>query len=580
MTASRWEGRPGLPAPPPFVTRWAAAALIAAGLLALPVDSEEQPAVEGVSRAVLNRAGVEGRVMWLDGTANLERLSTRAGVAGVMERCRNAGINTVVVDVKPLSGHILYNGREAPRLKEWRGFKYPEGYDLLQVCLDEGHRRGLKIHAAINVFSSAHKLVRSGPLYDNGTLQATVYDVQRTVISAKGERRQLAMGINRAPDPDQVVAYDSNYRGARTLEPGEVAAVLVSDRVDGLFDGNGAQPPSLRVPINGALLIGKGEGARWLQQNLLLGDVVFWAANDRMLPILEAPGEVIAGFVNPASPDARSNALKVVDEIASRYEVDGIVFDRLRYSSLQSDFSDFSRKQFELFLGKPLEKFPADVLSYEPSPCRSMTFGPAFKSWLEWRARNIRSWLELATTLVRARRPAARLGAYVGSWYNSYYTVGVNWGADDYSPGLDWMTPGYPAAGYAGLLDWICTGCYYPMATREQARGAGLDESYTVQAAAETSARATADSTFVYAGLYVLDYRGAPETFRHAMQAARNYSHGVMLFDLSHIEDFGYWQIVKEEFGRPRPAPHEFPQLLHAVKELRRTLRPVPRQGG
>src|SRR5687768_14875838 len=64
---------------------------------------------EGVGQALVRHAGLEGRVLWMDGTANIGRLSTREGVANIMERCRRANVNTVVVDVKPLSGHVLYN---------------------------------------------------------------------------------------------------------------------------------------------------------------------------------------------------------------------------------------------------------------------------------------------------------------------------------------------------------------------------------------------------------------------------------------------------------------------------------------
>src|SRR5688572_23098930 len=98
---------------------------------------------DGVAQAVVRRAGLEGRVMWLDGTANLQRLSTREGVSAVMDRCKRANINTVVVDVKPLSGHVLFNSKVAPRLQEWRGFQYPAGHDLLRVALEEGRKRGL-----------------------------------------------------------------------------------------------------------------------------------------------------------------------------------------------------------------------------------------------------------------------------------------------------------------------------------------------------------------------------------------------------------------------------------------------------
>src|SRR5439155_13181836 len=93
----------------------------------------------GLLQLVTKNAGLEGRVLWKDGTANLDRLKTREGVAEIMEKCRKARINTVIVDVKPLSGQVLYRSSLAPRMKEWKGVTFPEGYDLLQTVIEEGH---------------------------------------------------------------------------------------------------------------------------------------------------------------------------------------------------------------------------------------------------------------------------------------------------------------------------------------------------------------------------------------------------------------------------------------------------------
>src|SRR5689334_16082290 len=101
-------------------------AVLLPGLRAGAQTSTLPPASpEGVAQAVTQQAGLEGRVLWMDGTANLQRLSTRQGVAAVMDRCVRAHINTVVIDVKPLSGHVLYESKIAPKLKEWKGFTYP-----------------------------------------------------------------------------------------------------------------------------------------------------------------------------------------------------------------------------------------------------------------------------------------------------------------------------------------------------------------------------------------------------------------------------------------------------------------------
>lgn len=527
---------------------------------------------DGVAQAVVRQAGLEGRVLWLDGTANLQRLSTRDGVGSVLDHCLRAHINTVVVDVKPLSGHTLYDSRIAPHLKEWRGFQYPAGYDLLRVTLEEGHKRGLKIYANINVFSDGHKLVKAGPIYEKADQQSIIYDIERTMVTPRGDRKTLAIGVNRGCDAGEICVFDAGYRQPKTFQAGEAFALVLADRVEAVVDGALAPPDGVNIPNDGYLLMGRGEGAKWLLQNVRVGDQLTWLSTDKLIPVVDAPSETVAAFMNPANPTSREYELKIVDELVSRYDTDGIVFDRMRYASLQSDFSELSREKFEAFIGFKLNRFPADIYSFDPTPGRALAQGPYYKQWLEWRARNIRTWLEEASSLIHQKRPGAKIGVYVGSWYSTYYTVGVNWASTEFAPGYDWMSPNYSTTGYAGLLDWVTTGCYHPIATRIQAKNAGLDDTYTVQAAAEMSTRAVGDVAFVYAGLYVQDYKGAPEAFREAIRAARDYSHGVMLFDLSQIEDYGWWPLIEDSLRDTKKAPHDVPELLAAVRNLRKAV--------
>ena len=52
----------------------------------------------------------------------------------------------------------------------------------------ECDRRGIKVYASVNCFSEAHKLMKSGPLYQKPELQAIDYDVERGVSTAREER--------------------------------------------------------------------------------------------------------------------------------------------------------------------------------------------------------------------------------------------------------------------------------------------------------------------------------------------------------------------------------------------------------
>jgi uncharacterized lipoprotein YddW (UPF0748 family) len=546
--------------------------LLAFALLLVPAAAHAQAVnFQGVAQALTRQAGLQGRVLWIDATANLDRLNNRQAVAGVLERCRAARINTVVVEVKPISGQVMYRSRIAPRLTEWRGKPFPD-FDLLQAMVEEGHRRGLKIHAALDVFSEGHKLVHAGPGYQHPAWQATVYDVRRELITASGARRVLPPVANRGPASDEVVVYDPSYGQNRTVTAQDAVAVISGDKVAAVLDGGAVSAEGVPVPGDGHLLVGRDEGARWILKNLNVGDTIKYQATPALVPISDAVSEPVSLFVNPANPQVRGYELEIVQEIVSNYEVDGITFDRMRYSSLATDFSPISRRQFEQWLGKKMDRWPEDIYQIDPMPGRPIVRGPYFKDWLAWRAHVIKDWLLEATRLVHMRRPAARIGVYVGSSYPTYFNVGVNWGSDSLRPEYDWTTSNYHETGYAGLLDYITTGCYYPTVTRDEAKVQGADQDATVQAAAEMSCRAVSDDSFVYAGIYLLDYKGHPEQFRKALRMALETSQGVMLFDLSYLEEFNWWSILTEAFPDARRAPHDVPDLLPAIRRARQAL--------
>ncbi len=544
-----------------------------------PEGEPPAPAVPLIT-AITRQANLVGRVLWMDGSANIQKLSTREGISTVFDKCRKANINTVVVDVKPLSGEAMWPSKVAPRLTEWKGFQYPQDHDLLFQSMFEGRRRGIKVYASINVFAEAHKLLKKGPLYSNPDLQAIVYDVQRRITAENGESRALTPGENRGPGKDEIASYDATYPDPRKLAADETAVVVQGGSVTGFLDGALTDGGALSIPADGYVLIGKGEGSTWLQNHVAVGQSLTFSAKELLQPILEAPSEAVGGFVNPANPVSREYALKVVEELANSYALDGIVFDRMRYSSLRTDFSPLSKELFEKYLGQKVERFPQDIYEYDPTPGKPLIRGPHFKKWLEWRAKNITDWLDEATKLVQRVRPGVGLGVYVGSWYADYYRVGVNWAADDFSAGYDWMTDSYAATGYASKLNWISTGCYYPIATRDAARQLGTDEEETVEAAADISVRAVNDAAFVYAGLYLLDYRGKPEEFRKALQTALERSQGVMLFDLVYLEEYDWWTILNEAFPTPKRAPHDVAGLRQAIRQARKALPPAAAQSG
>lgn len=64
---------------------------------------------------------------------------------------------------------------------------------------------------------------------------------------------------------------------------------------------------------------------------------------------------------------------------------------------------------------------------------------------------------------VKSVNSEINFGVYVGAWYSSYYTSGVNWASPKYDTSAyypKWATADYKNYGYADHLDYIFLGAY------------------------------------------------------------------------------------------------------------------------
>jgi uncharacterized lipoprotein YddW (UPF0748 family) len=555
-------------------SRYLSALALASTLAALPLASGAQSRPTLVAKAVTINLGMQGRVMWIDGSANIDRITTIEGVRDIVERCRKANISTLVVDVKPVSGQVLYDSKLAERMTEWKGKKYP-AFDVLAAFLAEGKKAGMDVHASLNIFSEGHKYFDVGLAYRKPEWQSVTLTVERSLVAMDGSRLPVRAGT----EPEETarnVVYDDEYVLRPTTTPGKQLAVALDEdrRVAGMIDPALLDDEPLLAPENGQLLVLDGEGMDWASSHLRAADTARFDAVGKRLPITKAPAEKVAAFVNPLHPEARQYEIELLKEVARNYDVDGIVFDRMRYAGLTNDFSDLTRRSFEQWMGKPVKNWPADILQFDPRPGAPFKRGPLFKPWLEFRARVIRGFVHEATNAVRAVKPNIQFSAYVGSWFTEYYGVGVNWGSEKFAVRTPWATADYNEAGYAEYLDWLSTGCYYGHPFRSDARNAGASEGASVEAAAELSTLVVSNAIPVYAGLYALNYQGRPQAFSEAIRAAVRNSQGVMLFDISHIYDYGWWPLLEQAFQSPAPVPHRNGALtakLRAVEDAGRS---------
>jgi uncharacterized lipoprotein YddW (UPF0748 family) len=517
--------------------------------------------------------GLQGRLMWIDATANLDRITTREGIEDIVARCKKANITTLVLDVKPVSGHVIYNSRLAERLRTWRGKTYPE-IDVLAIFVEEARKAGLEIAVSFNVFSEGHKMHNVGLGYRKPEWQSVTYSIERWMTTPGGARLRVR-GSDDPETPGVSPVYGEEFLLEPTKTPGAQLAVTLDEnqRITGMIDPAILGEEPLSAPDNGRLLILSNQALDWGTRHLRLSERMRFEVQGRRIPVTEAPGERVAVFVNPLHPEARRYQIALMREVAENYDVDAIVFDRMRYANLFNDYSELTRAAFERWLGKPIQRWPEDVIRPHPVPGRPVIRGPYFKPWLEFRARVIREFVRETTETIRQVKPKMQFGVYVGSWFQEYYGVGVNWGSEKFPVQTSWASVTYNEAGYAEFLDWISTGCYYPVPTRAEAHAQGRSPGGTVEASARLSSTVVANSVPVYAGLYALQYARKPEVFERALQAAADNSHGVMIFDLSYIYDYGWWHILDRVFAKPATPPHRYTDLVSQLRAAQDAVR-------
>ena len=70
--------------------------------------------------------GVKPKLMWLDCSANWVRFSYPDSIRYYVNKCREAGMTALVLDVKGTSSEVVYPSEHAPQVREWKGFARPD----------------------------------------------------------------------------------------------------------------------------------------------------------------------------------------------------------------------------------------------------------------------------------------------------------------------------------------------------------------------------------------------------------------------------------------------------------------------
>lgn len=156
----------------------------------------------------------------------------------------------------------------------------------------------------------------------------------------------------------------------------------------------------------------------------------------------------------PSHPENQKLETDAMLEVATRYDVDGIHFDYIRYPDRDGCFCPGCRKRFEQRTGRTVNNWPAD-LRRDPD---------LTGKWLDFRRDNITRTVAAVAEAARRVKPNVQISAAVFS----------NWAVDRDGIGQDWKL--WCERGY---VDFVCPMDYTPHngqfenLVRQQIRWAG-----------------------------------------------------------------------------------------------------------
>lgn len=519
-----------------------------------PITLDKMLQYDGPAKQVCNRYGLQGRILWIDATANIERYNTPEKITDLVAKIKSVGFNTIVFDVKPLSSEMVYPSKFAPKLKEWKG-KILGDFDPLGPMCAEARKNQLSIYVSMNAFCDGHRLVNRGPGFDRPDEQTILYEADP--ILKIGDK---TFDISTKPDSSKVCV-------SSTMPSDPTLYGIPCDKFGTMLEAGKA------VGKNGYFVIGQGIGAAIIKTLHVPGTKVAFDSKPSFTRIGESTSDKQYPLMtSPTNPSVMRRLIDIAEEVTTKYDIDGIVYDdRLRYAGLNADFSEVTRNMFEQYIGRRIQ-WPDDVFkftySYSTQLNRGMKPGPYYDAWMYWRSAILRNFVVDVRKHVRTIKPNMQLGVYAGSWYGDYQQYGNNWASPALDAGFWFLTPEYKRSGLSPELDFLVTGCYYPTGTIYDALQEGRGVGFTVESAGYLSYRAAHDQTFVYAGLSLMDFKDNPDGLGRALQSAVATSNGVMVFDLSHdIEPM--WDVFAKAFSKPALSPNIRPGYLDEVRRLR-----------
>jgi len=247
----------------------------------------------------------------------------------------------------------------------------------------------------------------------------------------------------------------------------------------------------------------------------------------------------VAAFLNPVLPESQEFVLKFIRELVTNYDFDGYVLDYCRFPDIESDFSEATRLQFELYIGEKIKNYPNDIFYWEGT---KRCDGKFAKKWFEFRSKVIHDFVKKAKIEIKSIKPDIHLEYWAASWYGAVYAQGQNWASKAYDPASEypeWASASYKNTGFAEHLDAFIIGTYLETVY-------GLDEPESIEYGLARGRRLLNGDCKMYGSIYAQNR----ENVEDAAYLCLTNSDGLMVFDIVQVIQYNLWDNLKRAIDK------------------------------
>jgi len=154
------------------------------------------------------------KMLWLDAEANFQLFSQKSNIITYLDLAKKTGFNTIVVDVRPVEGDVLYKSEFMPELTTIDGYTATRDWDYLQYFVKEAHSRNLIVVADATIFTAGLLQTREGMAFRSNEWDdkiSVIYSSDGTLISGKNNPSKTEATVFLNPGLPEVQDFALKY---------------------------------------------------------------------------------------------------------------------------------------------------------------------------------------------------------------------------------------------------------------------------------------------------------------------------------------------------------------------------------